>query len=122
MLAGDFNAHSRWWDPICTEQLEAVFFDRVIVKSGVEIEHKYQATHDRKGEGLEGGSIIDFTLANRLFRQWTAIAQIHNIGSDDQVREWTVDQDKQEEADDEWRVGWTLAAMMQHDDQAAIKL
>jgi hypothetical protein len=37
VLAGDFNAHSKQWDPRCQVQWDAAFWEDVIGKNGLEI-------------------------------------------------------------------------------------
>lgn len=121
VLAGDFNAHSRRWDPGCTEQQDAIFCKDIIDEKGLEIGNNDWATHHWKREDLERKSIIDLTLTNQQIRKWTILAKNQATGSDHKVREWEVDVDKQEEADHEWVVGWNLAAMTEQDKEVAKK-
>jgi len=122
VLAGDFNAHSKRWDPRCTEPRDAVFWEDIIDENGLEIRNDDRATHYWKRGDLEVKSVIDLTLANRRIRKWTILAENHATGSDHEVIEWEVDVDTQEEADHERVVGWNLAAMTEEDEEAAKKL
>jgi endonuclease/exonuclease/phosphatase family metal-dependent hydrolase len=105
VLAGDLNAHSKRWDPRCTEQRDAVFLEDILDENGLEIGNDDRATHYWKREDLEGKSIIDLTLPNRPIGKCTILAEHHATGSDHEVIEWEVDVETQEEADHERVVG-----------------
>jgi hypothetical protein len=64
VLGGDFNAHSKRWNPRCTKQRDAVFWEDVIDEKVLEIGNDDQALHCRKREDLEGNPIKDLILAN----------------------------------------------------------
>jgi hypothetical protein len=122
VLAGDFNGHSRRWDPRCQGQRNAAFWEEVIDEKGLEIGNDGQSTHHWTREGHEGESVIDLTLANRPMTKWSILADDHATGSDHEVIEWEVEVDRQEEADHATVVGWNLAAMTEKDAEAAEKL
>jgi hypothetical protein len=122
VLAGDFNAHSKRWDPRCQVQRDAAFWEDVIDENGLEIGNDGRPTHHWTREDQEGESVIDLTLANRPIVKWTILADDHATGSDHEVIEWEVGVDRQEEADHETVVGWNLAAMTETDVEAAGKL
>jgi len=122
MLAGDFNAHSKRWDPRCTEPRDDVFWEDIIEENGLEIGNDDRATHYWKTGDLEAKSVIGLTLVNQPIGKWTILAENHATGSDHEVIEWEVDVDTQEEADHERVVGWNLAAMTEEDKEAAKKL
>jgi len=122
VLAGDFNAHSKRWDPRCQVQRDAAFWEDMIDKNGLEIGNDGRPTHHWIREDQEGESVIDLTFANRPIVKWTILADDYASGSDHEVIEWEVGVDRQEEADYERVVGWNLAAMMEKDVEAAEKL
>ena len=64
VLAGDFNAHSRRWDPRCRGQQNAAFWEEVVDENGLEIGNDGQSTHHWTREGHEGELVLDLTLAN----------------------------------------------------------
>jgi endonuclease/exonuclease/phosphatase family metal-dependent hydrolase len=45
VLAGDFNTHSKRWDPRCQVQRNAVFWEGVIDENGLEIGNDSRPTH-----------------------------------------------------------------------------
>jgi hypothetical protein len=122
VLAGNFNAHSKRWDPRCQVHWNAAFWEGAIEKNGLEIGNEGRPTHFWTRENHEGELVIDLTLANRPIAKWTILADDHTTGSDHEVIEWKVGVDRQEEADCERVVGWNLVAMMQKDAEAAEKL
>jgi len=122
VLGGDFNAHSKRWDPRCQVQRDVTFWESVIDENGLEIRNDGRPTHHWTREDQEGESVIDLALANRPIVRWTILADDHATGSDHEAIEWEVGVDRQEEADHERVVGWNLAAMMEEDGEAAEKL
>ena len=122
VLAGDFNAQSKRWDPRCQVQRDAVFWEDVIDENGLEIGNDGRPTDHWTREDQEGESVIDLTLANRPIIKWTILADDHATGSEHEVIEWEVGVDRQAEADHERVVGWNLAAMTEKDIEAAQKL
>jgi hypothetical protein len=99
VLAGDFNPHSKRWDPRCQVQRDAVFWECVIDENGLEIRNHGRPTHHWTREDQEGESVIDLTLANRPIVKWTILADDHATGSDHEVIEWEMGVYRQEEAD-----------------------
>jgi hypothetical protein len=122
VLAGDFNAHSKRWDPRCQVQRDAAFWEDVIDENGLEIGNDGRPTHHWTREDQEGESVIDLALANRPIVKWTILVDDHATGSDHEVIEWEVGVASQEEVDYERVVGWKLAAMTEKDVEAAEKL
>jgi hypothetical protein len=122
ILAGDFNAHSRRWDPRCKEQRDATFWEEIIDEHGLEIGNDDQPTHHWARNGEEGESTIDLTLASRPITRWTILDGRHATRSDHEVIEWEFSVYKQEEADHVQVIGWNLAAMSKEDEKAAEKL
>jgi hypothetical protein len=122
ILAGDFNAHSRRWDPRYKEQRDATFWEEIIDEYGLEIGNDDQPTHHWAGNGEEGESTIDLTLASRPITRWTILAGRHATGPDHYVMKWEFSIDKQEEAETMQVIGWNLAAMSKEDEKAAEKL
>ena len=110
-LAGEFNAHSTQWDPRCQVQQNATFWGDLIEEIGLEIGNEGGATHHWIREVHEGKSVIDLTLANRPITKLSILSDDHTMGSDHYVIEWEVDADRDVEADNQWVVGWHLAAM-----------
>jgi len=45
ILAGNFNSHSRRWDPRCKEQRDATFWEEIIDEHGQEIGNDDQPPH-----------------------------------------------------------------------------
>ena len=45
MLAGDFGAHSQFWDPRYTEQREATYWEKIIEEHGLAIGNDDRPTH-----------------------------------------------------------------------------
>jgi len=82
VLAGDFNTHSKRWDPRCQVQRDAAFWEDMIEKNGLEIENKGSPTHHWTREDQEGESVIDLMLENRPIVKWTILANDHATGSD----------------------------------------
>jgi len=122
VLAGDFNAHSRRWDPRCRGLRNVAFWEEMIDENELEIGNDGQSTHNWTREGHEGKSVIDLTLANRPITKWSTLADDHATGSDHEVIEWVVDVDRQEEKDHQRVAGWNLAAMTEKDAEAAEEL
>ena len=122
VLAGDFNAHSKRWDPRCQVQRDATFWEGEINENGLEIGNHGRPTHHWTREDQEGESVIDLTLANRPIVRWTIPADDHATASDHEVIEWEVGVVRQKEVDHETVVGWNLAAMTEEDVEAAEKL
>jgi hypothetical protein len=122
ILAGDFNAHSRGWDPRCKEQYDATFWEEIIDEHGLEIGNDNQPTHHWARNGEEGELTIDLTLASRPITRWTILDGRHATGSDHEVIKWKFSIDKQEEANHVQLIGWNLAAMSKLDEKAAQKL
>ena len=106
ILAGDFNADSRRWDPRCRGQRDAAFWEEVIDETGLEIGNDSQSTHHWTREGHKAESVINLTLANQPITTWSILADDHATGSDHEVTEWEVKLDRQEEAGHERVVGW----------------
>jgi hypothetical protein len=121
VLAGDFNGHSQRWDPRCQVQQDAVFWDELSDKNGLEIGNDGRPTRHWTREDQEGESVIDLTLAIRPIVKWTIMADAHATRSHHNVIEWEVGVDRQEEADHERVVGWNSAAIMEKDAEAAEK-
>jgi len=117
--AGDFNAHSKRWDPRCQVQKDATFWEGVIDENGLENVNDVRPSRHWTREDQGGESVINLTLANRPIVRWTILADDHAAGSDHEVIEWEVGVDWQEEADHERVVGWNSAAMTQEDAEAA---
>jgi len=69
VLAGDCNAHTRWWHPKYTEQWDTVFWEDVLDKNKLEFGREDQAPHNGNREYFKGKSIIDLTLGNRPVRK-----------------------------------------------------
>jgi len=105
VLAGDINAHSKCWDPRCTEPRYAVIWEDIIDGNGLEFGNDDRATHFWTRGDLQGKSVIDVPLANRPIGYWTILAENHATGSDHEVIEWEGDVYTQEEADHKWVVG-----------------
>jgi len=79
-------------------------------------------THHWAGNGEEGISTIDLTLATRPIMRWTTLHGSHATASDHEVIEWEFNADKQEEAYHVQVIGWNLAAMSKEDEETAGKL
>jgi len=122
VLAGDFNAPSKRWDPRCQVQRDAAYWEDVIDENGLQIGNDGRPTHYSTREDQEGELVIDLTLANCPIVKLTILADDHATESDHEVIEWEVGVDRQEEADHERVVGWNLAAMTEKDVEAAGKL
>jgi len=122
VLAGDFNAHSKRWEPRSHVQRDATFWDCVIDENGLEIGNDGRPTDHWTREYQEGKSVINLMLANRQMVRLTILANDHATRSNHEVMEWEVGVDRQEEADHERVVGWNLAAMTEEDAEAAEKL
>jgi len=122
VLAGHFNAHSQRWDPQCTQQKDATYWEEIIDEYGHEIGNDDRPTHHWVRDGNEGESIIDLTLAHRPITKWTILNRSHATDSDDEIIEWEVNVDKQEDAEDVRIVGWNLSTMSKEDEEAAVKL
>jgi len=105
VVAGDFNSHSKRWDPRCQVQRDVAFWEDVIDENGLEIGNDSRPTDHCTREDQEGESVTDLTLANRPIVKWTILADDHPTGSDSEVIEWEVGVDRQEEADHERVVG-----------------
>jgi len=105
-LAGEFNAHSKRWDPRCQVQRNAAVWEGVIDENGLEIGNDGRPSHHWTSEDQEGKSVIDLILANGPIVKWTILADDHTTGSDHEVIEWEVGVHRQEEADHEKVVGW----------------
>ena len=65
VLAGDFNAHSKRWDPRCQVQRNATFWEDVIDSNGLEIENDPRLTHQGPRDDQEAESVINLMLANQ---------------------------------------------------------
>ena len=61
ILAGDFNVHSRRWDPRCKEQRDATVWEKIIDEHRLEIGNDDQRTDHWARNGEEGESTIDLT-------------------------------------------------------------
>jgi hypothetical protein len=82
ILVGDFNAHSRRWDPRWKKQGEARFWGETIDEHGLEIGNVVQPTHHWARNGEEGESTIDLTIASRPIARWTILHGTHATDSD----------------------------------------
>jgi len=122
ILAGDFNAPSRRWDPRCKEQRNATVWEEILDEHGLEIGNDDQAAHHWARNGDEGELTIDLTSTSRPITRWTILDGRHTSGSDHDVIEWEFSVDKQEEADHVQVIGCNLAAMSKEDEKAAEKL
>jgi len=116
------NAHSGRWDPRCREQCDATLWDEIIDEYELEIGNEDRPTYHWARSGEEGKSTIELTLATRPITQWTILEGSHATGSDQEVIEWEVNVDQQEEADHVQVIGWNLAATSKLDEEAAEKL
>jgi len=67
----------------------------------------------------EGVSIIDLTLANQPFREWSILDENHATGFDHVIIEWQVYMAEEEGAGGTQVVGWNLAVMSQEDKKLA---
>jgi len=63
-FAGDFNTHSKRWDPRCQVQRDAAFWEDVIDENALEIENDGRPTHNWTREDQEGESVLDLMLGN----------------------------------------------------------
>ena len=54
----------------------------MIDENGLEIGNDGRSTHYWTREDHKGESVIDLTLANRLIRRWTIMADDQSTGSD----------------------------------------
>jgi hypothetical protein len=122
VVAGDFNAHSKRWDPRCLVQWDAAFWEDVMDENGLEIGNDGRPTDYWTREDREGESVIELTLSNRPIIKWTILAEDPTTGSNHEVIEWEVGVDRQEEADYERVVGWNLTAKTEKHVEAAEKL
>jgi hypothetical protein len=122
VLAGDFNAQSRQWDPRCRVQRNAAFGEAVIDENGLEIGNVGLSTYHWTREGDEGKLVIDLNLANRPIVKWTIPGDYHATGSDHEVIELEVEVDRQKEAEHQRVVGRNAAAMKEKDAEATEKL
>jgi len=95
VLAGEFNARSKRWDPRCQLQRGATFWEGVIDENGLEIGNDGWPTHHRTSEDQDDESVLDLMLANRPIVRWTKRADDHATGSDHEVIEWEVGVDRQ---------------------------
>jgi len=96
---GDFNAHSRRWNPRWKEQCDGTFWVEIIDTHGLEIGNDDQPTHHWASNDEQGESTIDLTLASQLITRWTILAARHATGSDHEVVEWKFSVNKQEDVD-----------------------
>ena len=62
IVAGDFNAHSRMWNPYCTTARNAAFLEDLIVAHELRVLNDERETRPTRGGGSLH-SIIDLTLA-----------------------------------------------------------
>ena len=122
VLAGDFTAHSKRWDPRWQVQQDASFWEDVIDENGLQIGNDGRPTDHWTREDQEGKSVIDLTLANRPIVKCTIVADDHATGSDHEVIEWNVGVHTEEQADHDRVVRWDLAAMTEKDVEGAEKL
>ena len=122
MLTGDFDTHSKCWDPSCTELWEAAYWERIIDQHGRVIGNDDLPTHYWTGNERAGKSILDLTLANRPFEKWTILEGNDATGSDREMIEWEVDMEKIEEVGGTQVVGWNLVAIEQVDKEQVEKL
>jgi len=116
VFAGDLNAQSCQWDPMCHVQRNAAFWDEVIDKHGMQVLNDGQPAHYWTREHHKGESDIDLTLVNQMYKprmKWFMLADDHTTRSDHKVIQWVVEADRAKEADHERVVGWQLAAMTQ---------
>ena len=106
IFAGDFNAHSRRWDPTCKERRDETFCEEIIDEYGLEIGNDDQPTHHRARNGEKSESTIDLTLASRPITRRTILGGRHAKASHRKVIEWESSVNRQEEADHAQVIGW----------------
>jgi hypothetical protein len=94
----------------------------LIDKNGLEIGNGSSLTHDCTREDQERESVIELTLGNQLTEKLTIPGNDHTTGSDNEVIQWELGVDSQEEADHEKVVGQNLASMTDKDVEAGEKL
>jgi len=69
-----------------------------------------------------GECIINQTLAIRPFEKWMILDSSYATGSDQEIIDWELNMEQQQEAGGTQVVGWNLAAMSQEDVEVAEKL
>jgi len=122
VLPGDFNTHSKHWDPRCQVNQNVAFWEDVIDENGLEIGNDDRSTHHWARENQEGELVINLMLANQPTVQLTILVDVHSTGSDHEVEERDVAVDMQEAANCVRVVGWKLASMTEKDEEAVEKL
>ena len=106
VLTGDINAHRSRWDPRCDVQRNAAFWEDAIDENGMEVGNDGQPTHYWTREDHQGKWVVDLMLVNRPISRWLILPDDHAARSDNDVIEWEVEAERQEEADHERVVGW----------------
>jgi len=122
VLTGDFNTHSKHWDPRCQVNQNAAFWEDVIDENGLEIGNDDRSTHHWARENQEGDLVINLMLASQPSVQLTILVDVHSTGSDHEVEERDVAGAMQEAANCGGVVGWKLASMTEKDAEAVEKL
>jgi len=85
VLAGDFNAYRQYWDPRCTKQRDARFWDQIIDEHGLVIGNQDGATHYWTRHDSMGESILDLTQAHRPFGKSIILDRSYATGSDPEI-------------------------------------
>jgi ribonuclease HI len=109
ILAGDFNAHSRRWNPQCEQRRDAAFLEELIDAHELHVKNDGQATRPVS----KCHSVIDLTLATPeaapYCKDWRILRREDQVtGSDHVVIEWKWTKPAPE-VSPEWKVrGWAL--------------
>jgi hypothetical protein len=89
IVAGDFNAHSPRWNPLCGEARDQVFLEDLMDTYGLVVHNTDQAT---RPSSTTIHSIIDLTLTSPGLaggvRGWRILGPADSTGSDHEVIEW----------------------------------
>jgi len=122
VLHGNYNADSQCCDPRCPDLREATFWENNIDEHWLVVGNDNQPTQYWMSNETEGVFIIDISLANPPFGNWTILDGNHATWSDHEITEYDVDMERQEEAGGAEVVGWNLAATSLEDEGQAEKL
>ena len=125
ILAGDFNAHSRIWNPYCTTPRNAGFLENLITTYELQIFNDDHETRPTRERG-HLHSIIDLTLAtpdaSLDMESWTVVEDDEQATTSDHVMfewKWTGLTMK---VDLRWKVrGWALKKRLDQEKEEALK-
>lgn len=92
IVAGDFNAHSRMWNPHCTARRDATFLEELIRSFDLQDLNDGKTTRQARREGDTPNSVIDLTLAGAGAgpdgREWRVLDEEEDAtGSDHELIE-----------------------------------